>query len=134
MIIGLNKQLRFFCKCQNNAVIASQSADWRGNPFPFMQSIFSEILGKLRRFGNGLPRRFAPRNDSAGRNPVIKTRMLTKTDSHNSNFKMGPTRKLEVQHSLRRVSAALWVVLGLFFSVSGKNTPRQAVDIEKIMF
>ena len=86
MIIDLNKQLRFFCKCQNNAVIASQSADWRGNPFPFMQSIFSEILGKLRRFGNGLPRRFAPRNDSAGRNPVIKIRMLTKTDSHNFDF------------------------------------------------
>ena len=30
-----------------------------------------------------MPRRFAPRNDSAGRHPVIKIRMLTKTDSHN---------------------------------------------------
>ena len=65
-----------------NAVIASQCAHWRGNPFPLMQSIFSEILRKLRRFGYGLPRRFAPRNDSAGRNPVIKMRVLTKTDSH----------------------------------------------------
>ena len=34
---------------------------------------------------------------------------------------MGPTRKLEVQHSLRRVSAALWVVLGLFFLFPAKT-------------
>ena len=80
-------------------VIANQSADWcgnpypclrgnspSGNPFPLMQSIFSVILGKVRRFGYGLPRRFAPRNDSAGRNSVIKIRMLTKTDSHNFDF------------------------------------------------
>ena len=29
------------------------------------------------------PRRFAPHNDSAGRNPVIKIHMLIKTDNHN---------------------------------------------------
>ena len=29
-----------------------------------------------------LPRRFAPRNDSIGWNPVIKIRVLTKTDRH----------------------------------------------------
>ena len=35
------------------------------------------------------PRRFAPRNDSAGRNPVIKIRVLTKTDRQNLFF--GPS-------------------------------------------
>ena len=33
-----------------------------------------------------LPRRFAPRNDSIGLNPVIKIRVLTKTDRHNSIY------------------------------------------------
>ena len=32
------------------------------------------------------PRRFAPRNDSAGRNPIIKMSVLTKTDSHNFSY------------------------------------------------
>ena len=34
------------------------------------------------------PRRFAPRNDSAGRNPVIKIRVLTQTDSHNKHLQL----------------------------------------------
>ena len=32
------------------------------------------------------PRRFAPRNNSIGWNPVIKIRVLTKTDRHNRNL------------------------------------------------
>ena len=90
MIIGLNKQLQIYCKCSKNAVIASQSADWRGNPFPSAQTDFTEILRNLQPLGYGLPRRFAPRNDRAGRNPVIKIRMLTKTDSQNHNFDVRP--------------------------------------------
>ena len=46
MIIGLNKQQQISCKCSKNAVIASQSADWRGNPFPLYRPIlrkYSEI-------------------------------------------------------------------------------------------
>ena len=45
----------------------------------------TEALKKSQRLGYGLPRRFAPRNDSAGQNPVITMFMLTKTDSHNPN-------------------------------------------------
>ena len=61
--------------------------------FPFWQSVFpvqadfTEAFRNLQRMGYGLPRRFAPRNDSAGQNPVIKMFMLTKTDSHNPNYK-----------------------------------------------
>ena len=47
---------------------------------------FTEALRNLQRLGYGLPRRFAPRNDSAGQNPVIKMFMLTKTDSHNRDL------------------------------------------------
>ncbi|MGN0980554.1 MAG: hypothetical protein ACI4PT_09515, partial [Candidatus Avoscillospira sp.] len=46
MIIGLNKQLQIYCRYSKNAVIASQSADWRGNPFPLHRPIlrkYSEI-------------------------------------------------------------------------------------------
>ena len=72
-------------------VIANQSADWCGNPSPLTQSVFSEILRNLQRFRCGLPRRFAPRNDSAGQNPVIKMFMLTKTDRHNVLFSYSPS-------------------------------------------
>ncbi len=47
MIIGLNKQQQISCKCSKNTVIASQSADWRGNPFPLYRPIlrkYSEIF------------------------------------------------------------------------------------------
>ena len=88
MIIGLNKQQQISCKCSKNAVIASQCAHWRGNPFPFTRVVFTETLRKSRRLGCGLPRRFAPRNDSAGRNPVIKIHMLIKTDNHNWNLSL----------------------------------------------
>ena len=84
MTIGLSKQQQIFCKCPKNAVIASQCAHWRGNPFPFTRVVFTETLRKSQRLGCGLPRRFAPRNDSAGRNPVIKIHMLIKADSYNS--------------------------------------------------
>ena len=86
MMIGLNKQLQIDCKCSKNAVIASQSADWRGNPFPSAQTDFTEILRNLQPLGYGLPRRFAPRNDSAGQIPVTEICVLTKTDSQNHNF------------------------------------------------
>ena len=82
MTIGLSKQQQIFCKCPKNAVIASQCAHWRGNPFPFTRVVFTETLRKSQRLGCGLPRRFAPRNDSAGRNPVIKIHMFIKTDSY----------------------------------------------------
>ena len=36
----------------------------------------TETLKKSQRLGYGLPRRFAPRNDSAGQNPVIKMFMV----------------------------------------------------------
>ena len=48
--------------------------------FPFAQANFTGALKNMLRSGCGLPRRFDPRNDSAGRNPVIKIRVLTKTD------------------------------------------------------
>ena len=82
MTIG-SKQQQISCKCSKNAVIASQCAHWRGNPFPFTRVVFTETLRKSQRLGCGLPRRFAPRNDSAGRNPLIKIHMLIKTDNHN---------------------------------------------------
>ena len=84
-------------------VIANQSADWCGNPYaslwgnspsgnpvPFIQADPTETLKKSQRLGYGLPRRFAPRNDSAGQNPVIKMFVLTKTDSHNWNYNYRP--------------------------------------------
>ena len=38
MTIGFHKQSRVLCKCSKNAVIASQCAHWRGNPFPSAQT------------------------------------------------------------------------------------------------
>ena len=43
-------------------VIASQSADWRGNPPDFPASTLVIVTFTHRR--GGLPRRFAPRNDT----------------------------------------------------------------------
>ena len=69
-MIGLNKELRFFGKCQNNAVIASQSADWYGNPYPYLRgnspsgnpfSFMQSILDTDCRVAR------LPRNDSARR-------------------------------------------------------------------
>ena len=42
MMVGFHKQLQILCKCSKNAVIASQSADWRGNPFPLYKPILQE--------------------------------------------------------------------------------------------
>ena len=82
------------CHCAPVRRLAWQSV-------PPVQTDFTEVLRNLQPLGYGLPegelprrgkrshpgvRRFAPRNDSAGRNPVIKIRVLTKTDSHNPNL------------------------------------------------
>ena len=98
MMIGFHKQRTILCKCSKNAVIASQCAHWRGNPFPFTRVVFTETLRKSQRLGCGLLRRFAPRNDSAGRNPVIKIHMLIKTDNHNINSSAERTPQFIIYH------------------------------------
>ena len=59
----------------NNVVIASQSADWRGNLL-FAQADFTGTLRNTLRLRCGLPRRFAPPNDSVGQSPDIQIRVL----------------------------------------------------------
>ena len=59
------------CHCEPVRTLAWQSV----SP---VQTDFTEALRNLHRTGYGLPRRFAPRNDSAGRNPVVKICVLTK--------------------------------------------------------
>ena len=62
MTVGLNKQHLNFCKCFSFRVIASLRRR-RGNPFPPPQADFTKALRNLQHLGDGLPRRFAPRND-----------------------------------------------------------------------
>ena len=50
-------------------VIANQRARWCGNPFPMYAVRIDGNAQKTKHLGNGLPRRFAPRNDSGGRQP-----------------------------------------------------------------
>ena len=55
--------------------------------FPFAQANFTGALRNMLRSGCGLPRRFAPRNDSAGQIPVTEICVLTKTDRHNEKLR-----------------------------------------------
>ena len=84
------------CHCEPVHTLARQSV-------PPVQTDFTGALKNLQRLGYGLPegelprrgkrshpgvRRFAPRNDSIGWNPVIKIRVLTQTDSHNKHLQL----------------------------------------------
>ena len=135
-------------------VIANQSADWCGNPYPYLRGnspsgnpfplrtgqfyrsaqkyasfrmrisglalsiCAARCLRKRKRLPNRCgrwapplaalpcgPRRFAPRNDSAGRNPVIKIRVLTKTDRQNINFSLAFSSSATSRGSGKQIAA-----------------------------
>ena len=78
MMIGLNKQLRFFSKCQNNAVIASQSADWRTPGWPLLprtQPSFLHVIANQSADWCGNPYPYL-RGNSPSDNPFLLYRPI----------------------------------------------------------
>ena len=82
MIIGLNKQLRFFASVRITLSLRASPQTGVAIRFPSCSPFFQKYLENCDVLETDCRVARLPRNDSAGRNPVIKIRMLTKTDSH----------------------------------------------------
>ena len=82
MIIGLNKQLRFFASVRITLSLRASPQTGVAIRFPSRSPFFQKYLENCDILETDCRVARLPRNDSAGRNPVIKIRMLTKTDSH----------------------------------------------------
>ena len=71
LIIGINKQLQILASVLTTLSLRASAHTGVAIRFPPVLTDFTEALRNLQRLRCGLPRRFAPRNDSAGSNPVI---------------------------------------------------------------
>ena len=78
MINGLNKQLQIYCKCSKNAVIASQSADWRTPGWPLLprtQPSFLHVIANQSADWCGNPYPYLRGNSPSG-NPFLLHRPI----------------------------------------------------------